>query len=172
MAKFAAISLDDVPASSTYAIARDVSGVAWSKRVSPNDYSLWLVVSELADGAVLRWGTDHGDEAVCVLEGELDVDGRRCPPGGAVVVEAGVACAVSATGPTRVAHYGPTDSAPPATAAGSERATTPIRKRGGPIHRVRRVGSVCFASSIRNLPMLMCRTITRRTRSSSCSKAS
>ena len=75
MAKFAAINLDDVPASSTYAIAQDVSGVAWSKRASPEDYALWLVVSELTGGAVMRWGSDHGDEAVCVLEGALDVDG-------------------------------------------------------------------------------------------------
>ena len=114
MAKFAAINVDEVPASSTYAIARDVSGVAWSKQLSPNGYSLRLVVSQLDDGAVMRWDRDHGDEAVCVLEGGLDVDGRRCPTGGAVVVEAGVACTATATGPTRVAHYGPTDSTPPA----------------------------------------------------------
>ena len=114
MAKFAAISLDEVPAESTYAIARDVSGVAWSKRVSPDDYALWLVVSELRDGAVMHWGTDHGDEAVCVLEGELDFDGRRCPAGGALVVEAGVECVATAVGSTRVAHYGPTDPTPPA----------------------------------------------------------
>ena len=113
MAKFAAINLDDVPASSTYAIAQDVSGVAWSKRVSPEDYALWLVVSELTDGGVMSWGSDHGDEAVCVIEGALDVDGRRCPAGGAVVVESGAACTATAVGPTRVAHYGPTDSTPP-----------------------------------------------------------
>ncbi|MEO5839559.1 MAG: hypothetical protein ABIQ73_01505 [Acidimicrobiales bacterium] len=114
MAKFSAISLDDVPSSSTYAIERDVSGVTWSKRISPEDYSLCLVVSQFADGAVMQWGTEHGDEAVCVLEGELEVDGRRCPPGGAVVVEAGVACTATAIGATRVAHYGPTDPTPPA----------------------------------------------------------
>jgi quercetin dioxygenase-like cupin family protein len=114
VAKFAAINLDDVDSSSTYAIARDVSGVGWSKQISPDDYSLFLVVSELADGAVMRWDTEHGDEAVCVLEGELDVDGHRCPPGGAVVIEAGVACTVVAIGDTRVAHYGPTDATPPA----------------------------------------------------------
>ena len=114
MAKFAAINLDDVESSPSYAIRRDVSGVRWSKQVSPDDYSLFLVVSQLADGAVLRWDTGHGDEAVCVLEGELDVDGHRCPPGGAVVVEAGVACAATAIGATRVAHYGPTDATAPA----------------------------------------------------------
>jgi quercetin dioxygenase-like cupin family protein len=114
VAKFAAINLDDVAPSPSYAIERDVSGVGWSKQISPADYSLFLVVSELTDGAVMRWDTDHGDEAVCVLEGELDVDGHRCPPGGAVVVEAGVACTASAVGATRVAHYGPTDATPPA----------------------------------------------------------
>jgi len=113
MAKFATINLDEVPASTTYAVSQDVSGVAWSKQLSPEDYSLRLVVSELTDGAVMRWGTDHGDEAVCVLEGALDVDGRHCPVGGAVVIEAGVECAVTAIGPTRVAHYGPTDATPP-----------------------------------------------------------
>lgn len=117
MAKFAAINLDDVASLSSYAIRRDVSGVDWSKQISPDDYSLFLVVSALADGAVMRWSTDHGDEAVCVLEGELDVDGHRCPPGGAVVVEAGVACSATAIGATRIAHYGPTDPAPPVDGA-------------------------------------------------------
>lgn len=114
MAKFAAISLDDVDSSSSYAIARDVAGVRSSKLISPTDYSLFLVVSELHDGAVVRFDHDHGDEALCVLDGELDIDGRRCPPGGAVIVEAGVECTVTAIGETRVAHYGPTDVAPPA----------------------------------------------------------
>ena len=87
MAKFAAISLADVETTSSYALGRKVSGVRSSKRISPDDYSLFLVVSELDDGAVVEWDTAHGDEALCVLEGELDVDGHRCPPGGAVVVE-------------------------------------------------------------------------------------
>jgi quercetin dioxygenase-like cupin family protein len=114
MAKFSAIHLDDVPTDVNYAAPMAVTGVVSSKRISPEDYSLFLVVSELADGAVMRWGSGHGDEAVCVLSGELDVDGRRCPPGGAVVVESGAPCVASAVGPTRVAHYGPTDPAPPA----------------------------------------------------------
>jgi quercetin dioxygenase-like cupin family protein len=113
VAKFAAISLDDVESASSYAIDRKVSGVGWSKQISPADYSLFLVVSELDDGAVIKFDGAHGDEALCVLEGELDVDGRRCPTGGAVVVEAGVACRAVAIGPTRIAHYGPTDPTPP-----------------------------------------------------------
>jgi quercetin dioxygenase-like cupin family protein len=114
VAKFAAINLADVESSSSYAVDRTVSGVRWSKQISPDDYSLFLVVSELADGAVIEWDANHGDEAVCVLEGELDVDGHRCPSGGAVVVESGVVCRATAIGATRLAHYGPTDPTPPA----------------------------------------------------------
>jgi quercetin dioxygenase-like cupin family protein len=113
MAKFSAINLADVETTSAYALGRKVTGLRSSKRISPDDYSLFLVVSELDDGAVIEWDTAHGDEALCVLEGELDVDGRRCPTGGAVVVEAGVACRAIAIGKTRVAHYGPTDPTPP-----------------------------------------------------------
>jgi quercetin dioxygenase-like cupin family protein len=117
MAKFSAIKLDDVDAASGYAVDRDVTGVAWSKKLSPADYSLWLAVSELHDGAVLRWTEHHGDEAVCVLEGELVTDGRICPAGGAVIVESGVAAEARAVGRTVVAHYGPVDATPPADGA-------------------------------------------------------
>jgi hypothetical protein len=70
-------------------------------------------VSELADGAVLRWSPQHGDEAVCVLEGSLAVGERQCGAGGALVVESGVACEARAIGRTVVAHYGPVDEHAP-----------------------------------------------------------
>jgi hypothetical protein len=82
------------------------TGVRWSKLLSPPGYSLWLYLLELDAGGSMTWPPDHGDEALYAFEGELDVDGRRCPAGGAVIVESGVPATVTATTTTRLAHYG------------------------------------------------------------------
>src|SRR5438105_4468386 len=79
VAKLATIALDDVTPSTSYEASRTATGVRWSKRLSPDDYSIWLVVSELDDGAELAWEGEHGDDGVYVVAGELDVDGHRCP---------------------------------------------------------------------------------------------
>jgi uncharacterized cupin superfamily protein len=113
MAKFTSVCRDDVAAATSYQGPRDVTGVRSSKRLSPPDYSLWLCESELEDGAVMRWTDSHGDDAVYVFEGELDVDGHRCPTGGAVIVESGAVATARAVGPTRIAHYGASDDHPP-----------------------------------------------------------
>ena len=99
---------DRYPASTVTA-----SGVRTARQVSPDDASLWLVVAELAEGAELRWGSDHGDEAVYVRSGRLIVDGRTCPADGAMVVEAGVAAVATAESNTSIVHVGPVDPAPP-----------------------------------------------------------
>ncbi len=91
----------------------DADGPVVSRRVSPDDVSLWLVTSELPAGTTLTWTEEHGDEAVYVTEGALRIDGRECPTRGAVVVEAGVATRARAVGPTRVIHMGPSDPTPP-----------------------------------------------------------
>lgn len=81
---------------------------------SPEAFPLWLVVLELDDGTEVTWAGSHGDEAVYVCDGELEVaDGRRCPTRGAVVVEADASTTVRAVGPTMVVHVGPHDPTPP-----------------------------------------------------------
>lgn len=72
----------------------------------PDEFPLWLERRSLDAGSALELGADHGDEALYVLDGEVEVDGRRCPGGGAVVVEAGVPAVVRATAPTTVVHVG------------------------------------------------------------------
>ncbi len=84
-----------------------------ARQVSPDGASLWLVAVDLAAGAELRWGTEHGDEAVYVRSGSLAVDGRVCPADGALIVEAGVAATATAQSDTSIVHVGPADSAPP-----------------------------------------------------------
>jgi hypothetical protein len=92
-----------------------LDGGASSALLSPERFSLWLVRGELSDNALLAWTRDrpHGDEVVYVTRGELDVDGRICPSGGAVVIESGAPVAVRAIGDTEVLHFGPADPAPP-----------------------------------------------------------
>jgi quercetin dioxygenase-like cupin family protein len=105
--------VDAVASSPGYAAPRAATGVVRSRRVSPDGYPLWMVVSDLAAGAELRWDRDHGDDGLYVLTGALELDGHRCPAGGAVIVESGVAAVVRADGPTTVVHCGAHEPAPP-----------------------------------------------------------
>jgi len=59
----------------------------------PDDFPLWL---ERFEVGTVMWNVHHGDEAVYVLEGAVDVDGHGCPAGGAVIVEAGVPATLTA----------------------------------------------------------------------------
>src|SRR3954447_3119514 len=81
----------------------------------PEGYSLWQVDAELSERAELRWAADgHGEEAVYVLQGELDVDGVRCGPEGTAIIEAGAGACIRAITDARIAHFGPSSPAPPA----------------------------------------------------------
>lgn len=113
MAKFHTFRLDEVEPSIEYQAPREATGVKASRRMSPADYSIWLAFSELEDGATIRWGDRHSDDAIYVFEGEMDVDGKRCPTNGAFIVESGYVTEATAVGPTLIAHYGSTDDDAP-----------------------------------------------------------
>jgi quercetin dioxygenase-like cupin family protein len=85
-----------------------VDGKSVSSRVSPDDFSLWLVVASIEPSSQLRWNTDHGDEALYVTSGLLRHGGRACPAGGVIVVESGVAAEIEVTEASEVVHFGPT----------------------------------------------------------------
>lgn len=70
------------------------------------DVPLWLEDVELSPGSELAFGTEHGEEALFVLDGVVDVDGQVCGAGGAVIVEAGARPRVRADGSARLAHFG------------------------------------------------------------------
>src|SRR5687767_10155780 len=53
----------------------EAAGTTRSSLFRPDGFSLWEIEAELDAGAELRWGTDHGDEVVYVLEGTLSVEG-------------------------------------------------------------------------------------------------
>jgi quercetin dioxygenase-like cupin family protein len=90
-----------------------VRGDARGDLFSSPDYSLWRIVGEMAAGAEIEWAADHGDEALYVVDGEVDLDGTIAGAGSAVVVEAGVRATVRATKHTRVVHVGPQSVDPP-----------------------------------------------------------
>lgn len=114
MPKFVATHLDEVEPAEGYAAPRSARGVRSSRRVSPEGYSTWMVVAELEDGAELRWEAPHGDDGVYVMQGALDVDGRRCPTDGALIVESDARCTARAVGPTKILHMGSVDDSAPA----------------------------------------------------------
>ena len=76
--------------------------------------SLWIATGELPVGASLRWTGGQQDQAVFVLAGELQLAGRRCEAGDALLVEAGVECAATVLAHARIAHFGSDAQAPPA----------------------------------------------------------
>jgi hypothetical protein len=77
-----------------------------ARLVSPADFPLWLVRAELAPGQGLTWGTHHGEEAVYVGGGAVEVDGRPCEAGGSVILEAGVPASLVAPDGATIVHVG------------------------------------------------------------------
>ena len=122
-------ALHDILPSTGYAAPRRARGVRWSKRVSPEPYSIWMTVSELDDGGTIEWDDLHGDDGVYVMTGALDVEAMpsgaspsgaapsaetsRCPADGALIVESGVTCTARAVGVTAVVHCGASHAEPP-----------------------------------------------------------
>lgn len=91
-----------------------IAGERSLRRLTPDSFPLWLVLLDLDDGATLAWGAPRSDQAAYVISGGLEVAGQRCGPGGALVVEGEAATTAVATGPTRLAHFGAWEPAPPA----------------------------------------------------------
>ncbi len=81
-------------------------GDARSALFHPDGFSLWKVNGELDAGTELTWGTDHGDEGIFVISGELEFDGRVIGADGALIVEAGVSGTVRARRATSLVHFG------------------------------------------------------------------
>lgn len=109
------VAVDNVPVEGSHAAPTACSsGFVRSRRVSPDEYPLWLVVTEIEAGGELRWEDEHGDEAVYLDRGALHVEGGDpCERGGAVLVEAGQRCRIVVDEPSRIIHVGPVDPTPP-----------------------------------------------------------
>ncbi|HWD25412.1 MAG TPA: hypothetical protein VG368_08085 [Acidimicrobiales bacterium] len=88
-------------------------GVARGSLFHPDGYSLWRVLGELDANAELEWGTEHGDEALFVLNGTLECGGERVLKGSGIIVEAGVATVVAFHELTELVHFGPIATTPP-----------------------------------------------------------
>jgi len=112
-AKVEIVRVDEHERAPGYAGGHDVEGGVRHRVVSPDGFSLWLLRAELDDGATIEWPASHGDEALYVLEGALEIDGRVAPTAGAAIVESNVVTRARAVGPTRIVHMGPRDPAPP-----------------------------------------------------------
>jgi hypothetical protein len=113
MKKLAILHEDEVEPSDVYPAPVAVTGLVWSKLMSPEDYVLWLCLSELEEGAQITWPEEHSDQAVYVFSGGLEVGGHACPPRGAVIVESNVPAVATATSRSRIAHWGSWENAVP-----------------------------------------------------------
>jgi quercetin dioxygenase-like cupin family protein len=118
MAGLVVVAWSDAPTVEDYPESVTVTANSISvRRLSPEGISLWLCEVAMPTGGELRWQQEHGDEALYVLEGALDVCGdgapRSVPAGGAVIVESAVPSHVAARGPVRFLHMGPRETSPP-----------------------------------------------------------
>jgi len=119
VSKLEIIALKDVPpvpagiGGQGYAASNDASGVRMSRLLKPEGYSLWVCVSEFADGGELHWRGAGGEQAVYIASGALEIDGRVCPSDGALIVESGVEATAKARGATEIVHFGPVDPSLP-----------------------------------------------------------
>jgi len=85
------------------------TGPATGAPLELGDFPLWAVRARLGPGSALEWSEPvggHGDQALYLLEGELEIEGRVCPAGGAVIVESGASTVVASRG-AEVIHFGP-----------------------------------------------------------------
>jgi quercetin dioxygenase-like cupin family protein len=113
MAKIEIVRVDEQELVPGYPAGHRVDGGVRHCVVSPDAFSLWMLRAELDDGGTIEWPATHGDEAVYVLEGALEVDRRVTPPKGAAIIESNAETRARAIGPTRIVHVGPRDPAPP-----------------------------------------------------------
>jgi mannose-6-phosphate isomerase-like protein (cupin superfamily) len=89
----------------------DGQATSWSPRF--DGFPLWVTWAEVAAGSEITWAGRHGDEGLYVVGGALEFNGRRCPAGGAVIIESGVSARVRTPNGAVVAHFGPEDPEPP-----------------------------------------------------------
>ncbi len=81
-------------------------GAARSSLFHPDGFSLWKLNAELEPGTELIWGSDHGDEGIFVIAGELEFEERRVGVDGALIIEAGVPATVRAGSQCSLVHFG------------------------------------------------------------------
>ena len=81
-------------------------GAVTTKFAQPDGFLQWVVTGELAGGAEIEWTGEHGDEAVYVVQGRLQVGDEVCPAGGAVIVESGAPATARALENTQIVHMG------------------------------------------------------------------
>ena len=103
---------DEVRPIADYPIPVEVTGLRQSKLMSPPTFPLWLCISEFDAGGALYWSRPHGDEALYVFEGELDLAGATCRAGGVTVVESDVPALITVTERSRIGHYGSWTTSP------------------------------------------------------------
>ncbi|MDW3215566.1 MAG: hypothetical protein R8G01_16320 [Ilumatobacteraceae bacterium] len=98
-----------------------VDGALVARMLGPADYSLWLVELSIEANAEIHLPDVHGDEALYVCSGELDVGGRSCPAGGSVVIESEAHPVVRTAVPSVVLHMGPVEPSATSRSGTAER---------------------------------------------------
>lgn len=91
-------------------------GAVSARRAEPAGFGQFVAYLDLHAGSRIGWRPPHGEEAIVVLDGEIDVDaggdGRTLGPAGAAVFEYGASGALRALVATRLLHVGAISSGP------------------------------------------------------------
>lgn len=109
MSRIAVVSAEDVHEEGRLGPGCRLDGRARAKVVSPSDYPLWLVTAAIEPGSTLEWGSDHGEQALYVRSGRLELDHGSCEPGGVLVVEGDATLVARVPVATEVVQVGNVD---------------------------------------------------------------
>jgi hypothetical protein len=128
----------DVPKTGYEVPSVALSGVATTRFAAPDGFSQWALTGTVESGGVLEWGTDHGDEALYLESGQIDIDGEICDAGGAVIIERGAPARLEFTTTSSVVHFGQGGEGQPSKRADGDPAQvhvvppTGVRQLGAP----------------------------------------
>jgi quercetin dioxygenase-like cupin family protein len=88
-------------------------GAITTKFSQPEGFDQWVVTAKLPAGSEVEWTDRHGDEALYVVSGRVQVGDKVCVAGGAVVIESGAPALAHALENSDVVHMGSTEPVAP-----------------------------------------------------------
>jgi hypothetical protein len=112
------VMFEDLESSPGYkAPSATFAGEATTRFAAPEGYALWVAAGTVGKGSTLEWSENHGDEALYLERGSVELDGEVCGDGGAVILERGAGAHLSFLEDSSVVHFGHSEADPAIQAA-------------------------------------------------------
>jgi quercetin dioxygenase-like cupin family protein len=104
----------------------------------PDGFDLWVVDAVVQPGAVIRWSGRQSEEAIYVLEGEVEIVEHSAGPDCTVAIEAGASGSMAVIRQTHLVHFGSGTTTPSVQSGNSEpciHVVGPGPRSSGEMHR-------------------------------------